>query len=155
MKQPARVVILWAAAAVSLPAQNISGALSGTVTDALGSAFAGCQIEVRNEQTGFVRVTSSNATGFFSVPDLTPGEYSLTVAARGFKQYSQTGIAVSSGDQRSLGNIALQVGSTSESITVTAEAVPVQLGSSERAGTLTQSDLQSMALRGRDLMDAV
>lgn len=150
-----RLAILFNGLAIAAAAQNISGGLSGTVSDSLGAAFAATKITVRNNATGFVRTTTTNVEGFFSIPDLTPGEFSLEIAAQGFRKYTQSGIVVGSGDQRSLGTITLQVGTTGESITVTAEASPVQLGSSERAGTLTQDDLQRMALRGRDLMDAV
>jgi hypothetical protein len=57
--------------------------------------------------------------------------------------------------QRSLGSVVLQLSDLSDIVTVTAEATAVQLGSSERATTLTGNDLESMALRGRDALDAV
>ena len=136
-------------------AQNISGGLSGTVVDSLKAPFAGTTVKATNEQTGFVRTTSTNLEGFFAFPDLTPGEYRIDISAPGFKEYVQSGIAIGSGETRALGIVTLQIGETTESVTVTAEAAPVQLGSTERAGTLSQTDIQSMALRGRDLMDAI
>ena len=150
-----QVGVLLVCALGSAMAQNISGGLSGAVVDSLKAPFAGTTVTATNEQTGFVRTTTTNLEGFFSFPDLTPGPYQIGIAAQGFKRYSQAGIAVGSGDSRALGTIVLQIGETTESVTVTAEAAPVQLGSSERAGTLSQTDLQSMALRGRDVMDAV
>ena len=151
----ASLLLLSVVLPVAILAQNISGGLSGTVTDTLGAAFAGIDVTFTNDETRFVRKTKSNVEGFFSVPDLTPGNWTVIISSPGFRRYVQSGIAVGSGDQRALGTIALQIGETSDSVTITAEVTPVQLGSSEKAGSLTQQDLQSMALRGRDLMDAV
>lgn len=145
-------ILTWICAAAW--AQNVSGSLSGTVQDALGAVIPGADITVKSTQ-GFVRTSKTNPAGFFSFPDLTPSTYSLTVSAKGFKKYEQTEIAITSSEQRSAGAIVLQVGEMSDSITVTAEAAPVQLGSSEKAGVITADDIDHMALRGRDFMDAV
>lgn len=149
---------LWIAAALcaGLPihAQNVSGSISGTVNDGLRAAIAGADIKLTNAQ-GFVRTTKSNTSGFFSFPDLTAATFTLSINAPGFKTYLQRDIEVGSGAQRSLGVITLQVGEVTESVTVTAEAATVQLGSSEKAGVLTTEDMETMALRGRDFMDAV
>ena len=150
-----RIAAVMTCVIASAWGQNISGGLSGTVVDSLKAPFAGTTVKATNEQTGFVRTTATNLEGFFSFPDLTPGDYRVDITAQGFKKYAQSGIGIGSGESRALGTITLQIGETTESVTVTAEAAPVQLGSSERAGTLSQNDIQSMALRGRDLMDAV
>lgn len=152
---PWRLCALLLGVAVTVFSQNISGGLSGTVVDSLAAPFAGTTVTVSNETTGFVRSTTTNVEGFFSFPDLTPGTFTLTITAPGFKKYAQSGIAVGSGEQRSLQTITLQIGDTTESVTVTAESVPVQLGSSERGSNLTQEEIQNMALRGRDVMDAI
>ena len=120
--------------------QNVSGSLSGTVQDTLQAVLPGVPVTLTDEQTGFPRTTQSNASGFFSFPDLTAATYTLSVVAPGFKRYEQKGIALNSGDQRSLGAIVLTVGEVTESVTVTAEAAPVQLGSSEKAGVVDMAD---------------
>ncbi len=150
-----RFVLLIALLAVAITnAQNISGSLSGTVQDPLGAILPEAEIVLTNEQ-GFIRTMKTNEAGFFSFPDLTPSTFVLQIKSPGFKQYTQKAIEITSGIQRSLGTITMEVGAPSDSITITAEAVPVQLGSSEKANTLTAKDLDSMALRGRDFMDAV
>ncbi len=140
--------------ATSAAAQNISGSLSGTVQDTLGAVLAGAEVTLTNSQ-GFVRTVRSNDTGFFSFPDLTPSTFTLLVTAPGFKRYEQKEIVVTSSEQRSLGVITMQVGELTESVTVSAEVAAVQLGSSEKGDTLTGRDLEQLALRGRDFMDAV
>src|SRR5664280_2068826 len=135
--------------------QNISASLSGSVKDSSGAVFTGAAVKLADANTGFVRVTQTNSDGFFSFPNLTPGLYNLDISAPGFKQYRQEKIELNSGDSRSAGEIKLELGAVSESVTVTAEAASVMLGSSERAGVVTSADMKDMALRGRDFMDVV
>ncbi|MBL8236066.1 MAG: TonB-dependent receptor [Bryobacterales bacterium] len=141
--------------AAGLFAQNISGSLNGSVQDSTGSVIPGIEVTLASDRTGFQRTTRTNESGLFTFPDLTPATYTLKIAASGFSKYEQTSIEIGSGVQRTLGGIELKIGQTSESVTVEAEAVAVALGSSEKAGTLSAADIEGMALKGRDVMDAV
>lgn len=152
MKRGLLVIALAAATAFS---QNISCSLSGTISDPSAAVLAGAIVEVTESQTGFQREVVSNERGFFNFPDLKPGLYSIRINVPGFKRYQQEGMQISSGEQRSLGTIRLTIGETSESVTVSAESAPVQLGSSERSGVLSGKELGEMALKGRDFFDAV
>lgn len=135
--------------------QNVSAGLAGTVVDPGDAIIPAAQILIHHADTGFRRRTATNESGYFSFPDLTPGSYTLTIEHPGFRKYEQTGIALNSGEQRSIGRLALAVGETTEVVTVEAQGAQVQLGSSEKSGSITQEDLQNLALRGRDVMDAV
>jgi hypothetical protein len=139
----------------TLAAQNISGTLSGSIQDSTGAAIPNIEVSIASDRTGFQRLTRTNESGLFTFPDLTPTAYSLKINTPGFNKYEQTNIEITSGSQRSLGAIELKIGQTSESVTVEAEAVAVALGSSEKAGTLSAADIEAMALKGRDIMDAV
>lgn len=141
--------------AAPLCAQNISSGVSGTVVDGTGAVIAGAEIRVMKTESELARATRSNETGYFSIPDLLPGEYTLSVDQAGFKRLTQRSLRLNSGEQRSLGRLVLQVGETSETVTVEASAAAVQLGSSEKAGSITQEMLSVLAFRGRDVMDAV
>ena len=70
--------------------------------------------------------------------------------AEGFKALQVKDIAVTSREIRSLGQLALQVGEVRESVSVTAEGAAVQLSSAERSGVLTGSQINDIALKGRD-----
>src|SRR5207249_1004555 len=139
----------------ALVAQNISCALSGTVEDPASAAIAGAQIKLISEGNGFVRTMSTNAGGFFSFPDLTPATFTLTIGAAGFPNYRQQGNLIGSGDQRNLGIIRLNVGEVTDTLTVNAEMMTVNTSSGEKSGSLGSQELQSLALRGRDIFDAV
>lgn len=149
-----RSLVLLLSASFSF-SQNINSGISGTVVDATDAIIPGAVINVVQTNTGSTRRVTTNASGFFAVPDLTPGQYSVDVQAQGFRKYQQRSIVLNSSEQRSLGRIVLPVGENAEIVTVEAEAVQVQLGSSEKSASLTQEELQNMALRGRDIMDAV
>ncbi len=138
-----------------LPAQNISCGLSGTVQDPGGAVMAGVKVTLTGEDNGFVRSATTTGEGFFSFPDLTPATFTLSIDAPGFKHYRQTGIAMTSSEQRSLGRIPLQIGVLSDAVTVTAEVASVNLATGEKSGTLTGDELEHIALRGRDIFDAI
>lgn len=138
-----------------LQAQNTSSALSGTVQDPGGAVMPGVKVTLTGEGNGFVRTVTTTGDGFFAFPDLTPATFTLSIDVAGFKKYQQTGILIQSGEQRSLGNIKLQLGQVSDTVTVTADAVAVNLVNGERSGTLSGQQLDEIALRGRDLFDAV
>ena len=150
-----RFVLIFLFLCLSAFGQNISASFSGTVKDASGAALVGADVKMVNADTGFVRTSKTNHEGFFSFPDLTPGAYNVEISATGFKQYRQEKIELNSGDVRPAGDIKLELGAISESVTVTAESTSVMLGSSERAGVLTTDDMKDMALRGRDFMDVI
>jgi hypothetical protein len=140
---------------VLLPAQNISCSLSGTVHDSAGAVIPNAKVTLTSEENGFIRTVTTNHEGFFSYPDLTPATFTIAVEAPGFKIYRETGILINADEQRSLGQVKLQIGQVSETVTVSAEAVAVNTENGERAGTLDGNQLDQIALRGRDLFDAV
>ena len=150
-----RAILLLLVVSLSALGQNISGSLSGTVQDSSGAAFAGAQVKLSNTETGFLRTARTNMEGFFSFPDLTPGTYDLEITGEGFKHYRQEKIPVNSGDSRSTGAIKMELGAVTETLTVSAETTAVSLGGSERVGVLDSEDIQGLALRGRDFMDAI
>lgn len=143
-----RLLLLLFLPAVML-AQNTSCALSGTVHDAAGAVIPHVKVTLTAEDNGFVRTVLTTSDGFFSFPDLTPSTFTLSIEAPGFKTYRENRIAISADEQRSLGQIKLEIGKVSESVTVTAEAVSVELATGERSGTLTGQQLDEIALRGR------
>lgn len=135
--------------------QGTTCGLTGTIVDSAGASIAGVRVLLTGEGNGFVRSAISTSQGFFSFPDLTPATFTVAIDAPGFKAYRQTKLAISSGEQRSLGTVRLEVGHTGETISVTAEVVSVDLNSAEKGGTLTGDQLEHMALRGRDVFDAI
>jgi len=138
-----------------LLAQNTSSSLSGTVEDSAGAVIPSARVTLTGQGNGFVRTVTTNKDGFFNYPDLTPAKFTLKVEAAGFQAKQITGIEINSGDAKGLGQIRLTVGQISDSVTVTAEVVSVNLTTGDRSGTLSGEQLDQIALRGRDIFDAV
>ncbi len=120
-----------------------------------GAAMPGIQVTLTGEDNGFVRTVTTTSEGFFAFPDLTAATFTLSIEASGFKTYRQTSIAIDAGESRSVGQIRLELGHVSEEVTVTAEPAAVNLVTGEHSGTLTGEQLDEIALRGRDIFDAV
>jgi hypothetical protein len=136
-------------------AQNTSCSLAGTVHDSAGAVVPNAKVVLTGEGNGFVRTVATNNEGFFSYPDLTAATFTLAVEAPGFKTYKKTGILINASEHPDLGIIKLQLGQVSETVTVTADVVTVNTANGERAGTLSGEQLDEIALRGRDIFDAI
>ncbi|MBZ5617347.1 MAG: carboxypeptidase-like regulatory domain-containing protein [Acidobacteriia bacterium] len=104
-------------------AQESRGTLQGTVKDPQGGVIAGANVVIANTDTQATAATKSNEAGRFIVPLLMPGNYTVTVDSAGFKKDVRKGIVLLTGDIRNV-EVTLQIGVSSESVTVTAE-VPI------------------------------
>src|SRR5438128_1942849 len=110
---------------VSLFAQQFRGTISGLVTDQQGAVIPGAQIVATQLETGAKSQSRSNAAGQFNLPFLAPGLYTLSVEAKGFKQYRRERLLVSTNEEVGL-EVKLQIGEATESITISADAPLLQ-----------------------------
>lgn len=130
--------------------QGISSAVNGTLVDSTGAVIGGATCTLTDQGTSAVFTATSAPDGMFTFPTVPAGTYSLSVQAPGFKALQVKEVAVTSREIRSLGNLTLQLGEVRESVSVTAEGAAVQLSSAERSGVLTGSQVNNIALKGRD-----
>lgn len=87
------------------PAQVAAGTLSGTITGPSGAAVAGARISIRNVANGQSVETRSDAAGRYSVPNLAPGNYEVSVTAEGFD--AKTAATALAADARQSVDLAL------------------------------------------------
>ena len=130
-------------------AQVAGGTMLGTVSDVSGAVVAGAQVTIKNIATGVLRTAPTNGSGSYSVANLLPGTYSITVSAAGFATDVQSGIDVTVGSQI-LVNVKLKPGATQEHVEVQDIPPGVQLTTSaisDQVGSRTVTDLP---LNGRD-----
>jgi hypothetical protein len=132
-------------AAASLHSQTTNGSMEGTVTDQNGGPISGASVTARNLDTGLTQATVTTESGLYSLPNLPPGRYSLTVEAPNLKKYFQEGITVSTGTAVAL-NILMQLGAVSESVTVTADATQIQTTTSEIGATVEPTMVANLPL---------
>jgi hypothetical protein len=139
----------------SANAQGLTGQISGILIDPNGAAVPNAKIEVINEETARVVTASSDSDGNFVVPQLLSGTYTLVITADGFKRFEQKGIILTANDRVAVRRVALEVGDVNQTVTVTAEAALIQTNSAERAGLISEEQIQNIALKGRDYMGLV
>ncbi|MBI4889552.1 MAG: TonB-dependent receptor [Acidobacteria bacterium] len=131
-------------------AQNVSSSVTGVVVDSSGAAIIGAEVKLVNQGTGASLDGKTGTDGGFTFPNLLAGQYRFSAKMAGFKQMEVKDIVVTSGEIRTLGQVQLQVGEVRESVSVEAVAVAVQTSSAEKSGVITGSQLNDIAVRGRD-----
>jgi hypothetical protein len=102
-------------------AQETRGMIHGRLMDPQASAVAGAQVTVRNTATNTTVRLSTNETGYYEASLLLPGEYTVEGEASGFKKSVRRGIVLSIGGRAEI-DLQLELGSISESVSVTGEA---------------------------------
>jgi len=134
----------------SLHAQNLVGQIAGTVDDQTGSVIPGATITITNVGTQNVRTVTTEDNGFFVVTNLPIGNYSISVAKEGFRGEARSGLVISA-DAKLTANFALQVGSTTESVTVSAVAgETLNTTSGEVAHVIDTKQVENLPLNGRN-----
>ena len=146
------VVLFPLALTLCVHAQTGAAAISGEVTDPSGAVISRVQISVRNIDTGVTQQTTTNGAGFYSVPGLKPGRYTVTVSRQGFRTVDLTGLTLYVQDQVSR-NFKLAVGSTSESITVNGSGININTTDASVSTVIDRQFVENMPLNGRSLQD--
>ena len=141
--------LLAVVAAVPLAAQSDTAEITGRIVDASGAVVPAVGVVVRNEDTGVKREISASDTGIYIVPLLHPGHYSIAVQKPGFRPITRTGIELQT-DQVARVDFVMEVGSVSESVTVTAEVPLLAQDTSSLGQVVDNSKIQSIPLNGRD-----
>ena len=132
-----------------LHAQVAGATLSGTISDPSGAVVPNAKVAARNTATGVTRTANTDAAGFYSIPNLLPGNYEVTVTATGFSTAVQSNIELAVGAQQQL-NVAMKIGETTQKVQVTEAAPAVQLTSSTLSGEVQAQTVRELPLNGRD-----
>jgi hypothetical protein len=133
-------------------AQVVGATLSGTVTDASGAAVPNAHVSVRNTATGVTREVTVDAAGFYTAPNLQPGNYEVRFSASGFATEVNNGVTLTVGAQQVL-NASLRVGQISQQVTVSVEAPTVELASSALNAVVQAPTIVGLPLNGRSWTD--
>src|SRR5262245_39255830 len=134
-----------------VPAQNVSSSVHATVLDSTGAGVPEAECTLTNQSTTAVVTIKSDSQGLCVFNIVSAGTYSLSIKAKGFKGMLVRDIAVDAGQTRTIGSLTLEVGGLTETIQVTGEVTQINLASSEKAGTITMTQLQNVAVKGRDM----
>jgi hypothetical protein len=124
-------------------AQTDRGAITGTVSDPAKAVIPGAAVVAVNSETGAQYETVTTETGNYTLPSLPAGLYNLSVSAPGFTRYVQQGIRVQVVQTARI-DVVLQVGSTSESITVNADAPLLRTEGAEQSANLSTDQVNAL-----------
>ena len=146
-------LILVTLLSVPIRAQVAGGTLSGTITDPSEKLVPQAQVSITNVATGITTTVTTNSDGFYIAPNLLPGEYQVTVSAKGFSTETRKGISLTVGANQVF-NLTLQVGSAAKMVVeVTTEAPAVQLTSSDISAVVNATTVRELPLNGRSWTD--
>ncbi len=132
---------------VNSNAQNSRGSITGQVTDASGAAIPNAKVTVTSTDTGAVVHVTTSSQGYYTAPNLLPGHYRIRITANGFKVFDQVGILIQTQENETI-NAQMAVGSTSESVTVTAAPPLIDLADASTGQVLTTEEVQNLPSNG-------
>src|SRR5580692_2520738 len=135
-------------------AQLTNGSVVGTVTDTTGAVIPGAKLTLTNTGTNIAAYTTTNGTGDYTFNLLNPGQYTVTVEAKGFKRLVIPGFALAAGD-RLRENANMELGNMEETVQVTTSAPLLQTESSTVQSTVTERSVQDLPLNGRNFINLV
>ena len=145
------LVALCALLPTPVRAQVVGATLSGTITDPSGAAIPGAKISIKNQSTAEVTSVTSDSAGFYSVPNLVPAGYEVSISASGFRT-EVTNVTLTVGAQQTL-NVPMQVGQATQTVEVTGAAAAVQLASSSLSAQVNSTTVRELPLNGRSWTD--
>jgi hypothetical protein len=136
---------------VFLPVSHaqISGTITGSVVDSSGAVVPGATVTLTNQDSRDRRVSVSNGEGYFSFASVVPGSYTVKVEFKGFKSFEQKDLTLQASDKRTV-NATLEVGQTTDIVTVEAHTDLTPVDSGARSLDLTAEDYSKLPMVTRN-----
>ena len=144
------VAVLAATLVPAASGQTSLGSISGLVTDQSGASVPDVAIEVTDIGRNVIFSSASNAQGFYVVTQLLPGTYSLSAEAAGFRRHELEAITVSTQEKVSA-DIVLELGAVTESVSVTANVLELETGTSTLSAVIENKKILDLPLNGRNV----
>jgi hypothetical protein len=129
--------------------QGTSASLTGQVTDNSGAIVPGATVTATNADTSLAQTATTNGEGIYLIAPLPPGHYKLTIEAKGFERYVQSGIELSV-SVNSTQNVVLKTGSLQNTVTVFENAELINTTTPELGTTVNEAAITQLPLNGRD-----
>ena len=131
-----RIVLLLALFCWVTGAQEFRATLTGRVVDPGDAHIGGASVVVTNTGANTATSTKTDSQGNYTVPFLTPGTYSVSVEATGFKKALRSEVTLNVNQTATL-NFKLELGAVTQEVTVSAEAPMLDQGTADRAASST------------------
>jgi hypothetical protein len=128
-------------------AQALYGSLVGTVTDSSGAIVPRATVDLTDKQTGVARKDAADESGRYSFVNVAPGNYDIKITAPGFRSFAKTDLNIVPGTIIRT-DATLEVGQTSETVTVEGSAAQLQTDKADTHTTIDAKEIQSIPLPG-------
>jgi hypothetical protein len=135
-------------------AQRATASVAGSILDASEAAVPAATVLVKNLDTGTERTVESNAVGYYVVPALPAGRYSITITAAGFQTQTVPELVLTV-DQNATVNISLKVGAVSEAVNVVGDAAIVDTRTATLNTVINQKQIGDLPLNGRNVLQLI
>ena len=132
--------------------QSAGGTIEGTIKDESGAVLPGAAVLLKNEATGIVRETRTDATGVYKAPLLPVGSYEVTASLAGFATTRRPGQRLTVGSVL-VADLSLKVATTQEEVTVTAEAPLIETSRTAQASSVNERSVANLPVNGRNFID--
>jgi carboxypeptidase family protein/TonB-dependent receptor-like protein len=143
------ILMLGLAISISTHAQVAGGTLSGVVTDPSGGVIVGADVFIKNTGTAVARSVKTDSAGFYTAPNLLPGNYEVRTVATGFSTVVESNVVLTVATEQVL-NIRLEIGQSSQEVRVTAAESTVELATSALGDVVNGTTVRELPLNGRD-----
>ena len=132
-------------------AQVPTGAITGLVSDGTGARIAGATVIVTNKETGLKRTVVASSIGDYTVSVLLPGAYEVIADAPGFKRLARETV-VDTGNTATV-NFSMQIGPSTDYVTVEDASPQIHQESHEVDGTITRPQIEGLPVNGRNFLE--
>jgi hypothetical protein len=144
------IILLSAVLGHAQVANNTS--LVGTVTDSAGAVIVDAKVTAVERDSKVAYPTTTNNQGYFSIPNILPGTYDVTVEHGGFEKTLSSGVLVTL-NQAARTDVTLKIGSEATEVTVAANTKAIQTDDSLLGETVTEAQIENLPMNGRNALD--
>ena len=141
--------LLIAPVAVFAQTQAINGSIRGRVVDQTSAPLTQARVKVQNAETGFERTVETSDDGYYIIPNLPLGAYSITIQKEGFDTERRTDVVLDAGTEAVIDS-SLRVGAVTSSIEVSGGAPIIETSRSSIGRTITHAEVDNAPLTSRN-----
>ena len=133
-------------------AQRTTASVTGTIIDSSQAAVPGATVQVRSVETGTERSVTTNELGYYVLPALPAGSYTISVTKPGFQTFQHVSRLALAVDQNATVNLTLKVGVVADAVDVVADAVSVDTRTASLNTVINQKQIADLPLNGRNVL---
>src|SRR5262252_3820801 len=142
-------LMIFASPISSFAQYHVNGTITGTVTDPSGAVVAGVRVTATNIATNTAQSTVTNSSGVYLFSDIAPGNYTVSATKEGFRTCEGSGVVLEPSSTRTF-SCSLQVGQTTETVSVSAGALQVQTDTSQLNSVINSTQIEQLPDNGRN-----